>query len=138
MRPVRTQGAHQRDGHMQCDHCDETIEEAETGEHRKTCPGLTGLILDIVHTETGWGQPLRPNCEFEELTIERVQQGSPGTLDIEFQYHFDEDGFSQYDKTHQLQGLVRTTGKDTVDLLKLEETHTGVAANLRYASKPAG
>ena len=89
---------------------------------------LRSVILDFIHEETGWGNPLRPRCEFEDLEIREVTPHPDGSLEIEVWYHFDEDGFSQYDKTHILEGRFTISISGTIDDMELEETHTGVAA----------
>ena len=70
---------------------------------------INSIILDFVHSETGWGTPLRPHCEL--------------------------DGFSQYDKTHVLDGdvIINVSGK--ISEFELKEIHTGVAANISLYTK---
>lgn len=97
---------------------------------------LTTIILDFIHTETGWGNPLRPHCEFEDLKLREIERLPDDQIRVKFRYHFDEDGFSQYDKTHVLDGrlVVGTTGRILESTL--EETHTGPATNFdAYVSK---
>jgi hypothetical protein len=84
-------------------------------------------ILEIIHQKTGWGNPLRPNCEFEDLTIKDFKEKVDETQILNFQYIFDEDGFSQYDKTHVLKGTARISSRGTILKIELEEFHTGVA-----------
>ena len=59
---------------------------------------LNTIILDFLHSETGWGNPLRPHCEFEELTLGEIERLLDDRIKVAFRYLFDEDGFSQYDK----------------------------------------
>ena len=84
--------------------------------------------MDFIHQETGWGNPLRPRCEFEDLYIltEEVQEDK--SIVITIKYNFDEDGFSMYDKTHTLQGTFTITSDEKISEWFLEETETGVAA----------
>ena len=84
-------------------------------------------LLEIIHQKTGWGNPLRPNCEFEDLTIRDLKEKIDETQIFNFQYIFDEDGFSQYDKTHVLKGTARISSRGTILKIELEEIHTGVA-----------
>lgn len=84
-------------------------------------------VLEIIHQKTGWGNPLRPNCEFEDLTIRDLKEKIDETQILNFQYIFDEDGFSQYDKTHVLKGTARISSRGTILKIELEEIHTGVA-----------
>ena len=93
------------------------------------------ILLDFVHSETGWGNPLRPYCEFEALYIEEIKEQADGSNIVSFKYEFDEDGFSQYDKSHHLEGRVITDPTGQLIETELEETRTGVAANLYYESK---
>ncbi len=84
-------------------------------------------LLEDIHLKTGWGNPLRPHCEIEDLTIKDLKEKNKGTQILNFQYIFDEDGFSQYDKTHVLEGTAIITSKGTILKIELEEIHTGVA-----------
>ena len=93
---------------------------------------IRSMILDFVHAETGWGNPLRPRCEFENLYIRESEELPNGCLLVRFQYNFDEDGFSQYDKTHVLMGTIKIRKDGDVLQTTLEEIHTGVAAHGYY------
>ncbi|MFW9923808.1 MAG: hypothetical protein ACFFDW_11035 [Candidatus Thorarchaeota archaeon] len=85
------------------------------------------IILEYVHNETGWGQPLRPRCEFEDIYVLEITSLENEHLAITFEYHFDEDGFSQYDKNHILNGKLILSMDFNILEAKLEEIHTGVA-----------
>ncbi|MFX0139053.1 MAG: hypothetical protein ACFFDN_35760 [Candidatus Hodarchaeota archaeon] len=93
------------------------------------------IILEFIHSETGWGAPLRPYCEFEELHIKEIKEKDDGSYVVAFKYHFDEDGFSQYDKTHILEGKGRMDPNGELLEWSLEETHTGVDTHYYYGSK---
>lgn len=98
---------------------------------------LNAIVLALVHSETGWGTPLRPRCEFEDLEILEIMRLPDEMLKINFKYHFDEDGFSQYDKTHTLDGSATITVSGEILDFVLEEVHTGVAANITpYQPRP--
>lgn len=98
---------------------------------------LTSIILDFIHSETGWGTPLRPLCEFEDLFLDAAKTISDGKIKVTFRYHFNEDGFSQYDKTHILEGAVVISTSGAVLDFTLEETYTGPATtNDPYSSNP--
>ena len=84
-------------------------------------------LLENIHQKTGWGNPLRPHCEVEDLTIKDIKEKNDETQILNFQYIFDEDGFSQYDKTHVFKGTAVVTSNETVIKIDLEEIHTGVA-----------
>ena len=84
-------------------------------------------LLESIHQKTGWGNPLRPYCEIEDLTIKDQIEKNDETQILNFQYIFDEDGFSQYDKTHVLEGTARISSRGTILKIELEEIHTGVA-----------
>ena len=86
-------------------------------------------LLEDIHLKTGWGNPLRPHCEIEDLTIKDLKEKNDETQIFNFQYIFDEDGFSQYDKTHILEGTAIITSKGTFLNINLEEIHTGVDTN---------
>jgi hypothetical protein len=90
------------------------------------------IILDYIHEETGWGLPLQPHYELEELTIMEMVEERDGTRSVSFEYLFNEDGFSKNDKTHILMGsaTIGPTGK--LLQIQLKETHSGVAAERKY------
>jgi len=104
-------------------------------KHFLRCEAIETIILDFVHTETGWGNPLLPHCECEEITIESVKELPANKFRIDFKYHFDEDGWSQYDKTHVFKGslVINSTGK--ISDKKLIEKHKGIAANYVFEAK---
>jgi hypothetical protein len=89
---------------------------------------LNPIILDFVHSETGWGTPLRPHCEFEDLYLDEIERLPEDKVKVTFKYLFDEDGFSQYDKTHALEGAVVFDSSGSILESSLKEVHTGVAA----------
>ena len=93
------------------------------------------IILDFLHSETGWGNPLRPNCEFEELTLSEIERLLDDKIRVTFRYHFDEDDFSQYDKTQVLDGEVTIEVSGEISKFSLKEIHTGVAANITPYTK---
>ncbi|TFG97257.1 hypothetical protein E4H12_09110 [Candidatus Thorarchaeota archaeon] len=90
---------------------------------------LTTIILDFVHSETGWGDPLRPYCEFEDLYLDEIERQPDNKVKVLFRYLFDEDGFSQYDKSHSLEGMVVLDSSGSILESTLKEIFTGVAAN---------
>jgi hypothetical protein len=89
---------------------------------------LTRIILDYVHSETGWGNPLRPRCEFEDLYLDEIERLPDDTIRVVFRYAFDEDGFSQYSKVHGLEGLIVIDTSGNILESKLKEVYTGVGA----------
>ncbi len=91
---------------------------------------LNAIILDFLHSETGWGNPLRPNCEFEDLTLGEIERLHDDKIRVMFRYLFDEDGFSQYDKTHVLDGEVTIEVSGEINVFVLKEIHTGIAVNI--------
>lgn len=90
---------------------------------------LFSFILDFIHNETGWGNPLAPYSEFEGLYIGEVEQQEDDSIKVNFKYTFDEDGFSQYDKNHHLEGQIVISPEKTIISSSLEETYTGPATN---------
>jgi hypothetical protein len=90
---------------------------------------INTIILDIVHSETGWGNPLRPRCEFEDFYLDEIERLLDDKVKVSFRYLFDEDGFSQYDKTHGLEGVVVIDSSGSILESTLKEIFTGVAAN---------
>lgn len=91
-------------------------------------------LLELIHSKTGWGDPLRPHCECEDLYIRNIQDYPDGKHIVTFRYIFDEDGFSQYDKTHVFDGNLTITSENLFKL-EIEEIHAGVATIRRYKSK---
>ena len=91
---------------------------------------LNKIILDFVHSETGWGNPLRPGCEFEDLFLDEPEKLEGDRLRVTFRYSFDEDGFSQYPKDHRLEGMVVIDATGKIVESKLEETFTGPATTM--------
>ncbi len=92
-------------------------------------------LLELIHAKTGWGDPLQPGCEFEELTNLKITEKPDGTLEITFKYLFDEDGFSQYSKEHQFKGTLKIDDKENLIEFVLLETYVGEAANYEYKPK---
>ena len=88
------------------------------------------IILDFVHAETGWANPLKPYCEFEDLFLDEPETLADGRIRITFRYSFDEDGFSQYPKDHHLEGMVVVDATGKIVESTLEETFTGPATVL--------
>ena len=91
-------------------------------------------LLESLHEETGWGNPLRPHCECETIYIRNITELSDGTQIVDFRYIFDEDGWSQYDKTHVFDGTITLTSGSVIDL-EIEHIHGGIAANMIYKPK---
>ncbi|MFW9843579.1 MAG: hypothetical protein ACFFEV_03295 [Candidatus Thorarchaeota archaeon] len=89
---------------------------------------LNKIILDLVHSETGWGNPLRPRCEFEDIYLDEIERLPEDKIRVVFRYLFDEDGFSQYDKTHGLEGQVIMGTSGRILESSLKEVYTGVGA----------
>ena len=50
---------------------------------------LNKIILDFVHSETGWGNPLRPGCEFEDLFLDEPEKLEGNKIRVTFRYSFD-------------------------------------------------
>ena len=94
---------------------------------------LRKIILNLVHSETGWGDPLRPQCEFEDLYLDEPENLADDRTRVTFRYYFDEDGFSQYDKGHVIEGTVVVDTTGAIIEYTLEQTHKGPATLLdRY------
>ena len=88
------------------------------------------IILDFIHEETGYCYPKQPHSHFEELTIEDMITAKDQTRSFRFRYHFDEDGFSMYEKTHLLVGWISLDSDNNIVSWELEEIDTSVFANL--------
>ena len=68
-------------------------------------------------------------CEFEDLHIQSRTKGADGSLTIRFQYVFDEDGFSQYDKTTTFEGFLTLDSENEIVAADLQVTAMGVAGH---------
>ena len=95
---------------------------------------LKEKLLDLIHAKTGWGNPLRPNCEIETLSIKNLIVRANGEHIVDFRYIFDEDGFSQYDKTHVFDGHL-IIDEEKLKKMEIEEIHAGVASIKKYQPK---
>ena len=96
---------------------------------------LKAIILDFIHSETGWGDPLQPYSEFEDLFILEIMEISEGLREVVIKYRFDEDGFSQYDKSHTIEGKI--TVSNDGEIVKAElGVHAGIvgAASLAMSA----
>jgi hypothetical protein len=89
---------------------------------------LKSIVLDYIHAKTGWGNPLRPYCEFEDLFILETIEKNGGVTEVVVRYVFDEDGFSQYDRGHVIEGRITISSSGEIIKAELEETHTGPAS----------
>ena len=88
---------------------------------------LKSIILNYIHAETGWGDPLQPYSEFEDFFLLEIERLPDDKTRVVFKYRFDEDGFSMYDKTHTLEGTALIDSSGTLIESTLEETYTGPA-----------
>ncbi len=86
---------------------------------------ISAIALDFVHRETGWGDPLQPQCEFEDFYLRGVKQLEGEKIVVLIEYHFDEDGFSMYPRIHILEGELILDKEGNIQSFKLEETFTG-------------
>lgn len=68
--------------------------------------------------------------------MDEVERLPDDTIRVVFHYRFDEDGFSQYDKSHTLEGTVVIDTAGTILESTLEETYTSPATTYnRYESQ---
>jgi len=88
---------------------------------------LRSIVLDYIHAETGWGNPLRPYSEFEDLFILDIVLQPRGIREVVIKYRFDEDGFSQYDRSHTIEDRITVSSNWEIIKAELEETYTGPA-----------
>ncbi len=88
------------------------------------------ILLEAINEKTGWGNPLRANCECEDLYLCNIVKNPDGTLIVDFRYIFDEDGWSQYDTTHVFEGSIKITNEKDFEL-EMENIHVGIAAVAR-------
>jgi len=86
---------------------------------------LVTLVADFVREEARLEAP--GFCEFEDLHIQSREKGADGSLTVHFQYVFDEDGFSQYDKTTTFEGYVTLDAENEIVSSDLQVTAIGVA-----------
>lgn len=115
------------DGFNRCDfryYPKDSIKKKLIDSHER----IKDLILMFVHKETGWGDPLKPQCEFDDLYLRETKMIDEEKISVRFEYHFDEDGFSQYPRNHILEGEVIMDEAGSILSFKLEETYTGPAS----------
>ena len=67
--------------------------------------------------------------EFEDLHIQSREKDPNGRLTIHFRYVFDEDGYSQYDKTTTFEGYVILDAETRIVDADLQVTDMGVAGH---------
>ncbi|MDD3625790.1 MAG: hypothetical protein PHV06_00580 [bacterium] len=84
------------------------------------------IVLKYIHQETGFGPELRPRCEFEDLYLIKISEEIDASVLIEFRYDFDEDGFSQYDKTIIFKGELKILPNRTLEEISFYIIHLGV------------
>ncbi|MFW9851174.1 MAG: hypothetical protein ACFFF4_18760 [Candidatus Thorarchaeota archaeon] len=96
---------------------------------------LEKIILDYIHAETGWGNPLLAGCESEYFKIVNVVQLPGGIREVAAIYQFDEDGFSQYDRGHGLEGKFTVSRDGEIIQAELKEVYTG-PGTVQDAYKP--
>lgn len=90
---------------------------------------LKNKLLEIIHSKTGWGDPLEPYSEFEYLDKLKIIKESEVKQILNFEYVFDEDNFSQYSKIHRLRGNAVLMNGDNIINVEIEEISTGPATN---------
>ena len=90
---------------------------------------LIALIVGYVRKEARLEAP--GFCEFEDLHIQSREKGADGSLTVHFQYVFDEDGFSQYDKTTTFEGYVTLDAENEIVASDLQVTAMGVAGQYK-------
>jgi len=121
---------------MKCAFCSKECKHKKwLTKHHLKCQKLHEITLHYIHIETGLGAPLVPRCEFEDLIVKEVKQMDLAKFQVDFTYHFDEDGFSQYDKTHVFEGSLSFSTDSEESKIKLLHKEYGVAANYRYQPK---
>ena len=96
---------------------------------------VKSIVLGFIQQETGWGDPLKPHIEIEELTIMEMKEGNDGSCSVSFEYMFNEDGFSRTDKTHILVGSVMIGPTGKLIEKQLKETHRGISCNKVFEPK---
>ena len=83
-------------------------------------------ILHFVRKRSGLGAP--GAYQFEDLYVDSDEKQPDNSRTIRFRYWFDQDGFSQYDKTIGFEGCVTLDASLHVHASHLKVTHIGVAA----------
>jgi hypothetical protein len=90
---------------------------------------LQALIVGFVREQARLDAP--GYCEFENLNIKRQEKGADGSQTVHFRYVFDEDGFSQYDKTITFEGYVTIDAETEIVASDLRVAALGVAAHYK-------
>ncbi|MFL7795182.1 MAG: hypothetical protein AB8I69_23785 [Anaerolineae bacterium] len=92
---------------------------------------LQATILHFIRDRSGLSAP--GAYQFEDLHIDIDEEHPDRSRTLRFRYFFDEDGFSQYDKTIGLEGHVTIDAEQHILVLasSLKITHIGVAAHYK-------
>ncbi|MHA1186768.1 MAG: hypothetical protein ACTSSK_07830, partial [Candidatus Heimdallarchaeota archaeon] len=96
---------------------------------------VKAIVLEFIHQETGWGDPLIPHIEIEELTIMEMKEANDGSCSVSFEYMFNEDGFARSDKSHILCGSVMIGPTGKLIEKQLKETHRGISCEKNFQPK---
>ena len=90
---------------------------------------LQATILRFIRDRSGLSAP--GAYQFEDLYIDADEEHPSGNRTLRFRYFFDEDGFSQYDKTIGFEGHITIDAGQHILASNLEVTHIGVAAHYK-------
>ncbi|HUT81709.1 MAG TPA: hypothetical protein VMZ29_10955 [Candidatus Bathyarchaeia archaeon] len=91
---------------------------------------ITQIILDFIRKETGYTKEATFNVGFDELTIKSKEEIDENTIKFTLKHFFEEDGFSQYPKFHELEGYVTLDKEVKIIDWYLEEVYTGPSSTL--------
>lgn len=86
-------------------------------------------ILCFIRKKSGLSAP--GDYQFEDFYIDSDEILPEGNRTIRFRYFFDQDGFSQYDKTIGFEGYITLDADWQVQASNLRVTHIGVAAHYK-------
>lgn len=88
------------------------------------------IIIDFIEKETGYTKEATHGIGFHELFLKKHEDLGDGKTKITLTHTFEEDGFSQYPKSHVLEGYFVFDEESNILDWFLEETYCGPAASL--------
>ena len=91
---------------------------------------IVKTVIEFIRKETGYTKEATFGVGFDEFTVKSQEELNEGRIKIIFKYFFEEDGFSQYPKNHELEGFFILDKIGKIQDWVLEEVYTGPATTL--------
>ncbi len=91
---------------------------------------ITKTIIDFIRQETGYTKEATFGIGYDEFTVKSREELEKGSIKVIFKHFFEEDGFSQYPKTHELEGFFVLDKEGKILDWLIEEIYTGPGSTL--------